>query len=82
MPLFEYQCKRCGTNFEALVRPGDPSPSCPECHSEELEKLLSMFAVSSETTRQQALSDGRRRSAAVKREKDQAQIEYEKHHAH
>jgi putative FmdB family regulatory protein len=82
MPLFEYQCKRCGSTFEALIRPGAPSPSCPECHSGELEKLLSMFAVSSETTRQQALSDGRRRSAAVKREKDQAQIEYEKHHAH
>jgi putative FmdB family regulatory protein len=82
MPLFEYQCKRCGNQFEALVRAGGPSPSCPACRSEDLEKLLSLFAVSSETTRQQALSDGRRRSASVKREKDQAQIEYEKHHAH
>jgi putative FmdB family regulatory protein len=82
MPLFEYECKRCGNRFEALVRPGGPVPSCPGCHSEDLEKLLSLFAVSSETTRQQALSDGRRRSASVKREKDAAQIEYEKHHAH
>jgi putative FmdB family regulatory protein len=81
MPLYEYECKACGSRFEALVR-NDAPPPCPDCQSRNLERLLSMFAVSSETTRSQALNDGRRRSAGVKREKDQAQIEYEKHHEH
>ena len=81
MPLYEYECRSCGHRFEALVR-NDAPPPCPECRGRDLERLLSMFAVSSETTRGQALKDGRRRSASVKREKDQAQIEYEKHHEH
>ena len=81
MPIYEYECRACGHRFEALVR-HDELPPCPECQGRDLERLLSMFAVSSETTCGQALKDGRRRSASVKREKDQAQIEYEKHHEH
>jgi putative FmdB family regulatory protein len=81
MPLYEYQCRGCGNRFEALVR-GELPPPCPECHGEDLERLLSLFAVSSETTKSQALKDGRRRSAGIKREKDHAQLEYEKHHDH
>src|SRR5262249_16130403 len=82
IPIYEYECRACGSKFEALVRPGSAQPSCPACQSQELERLLSLFAVSSETTKQQALKDGRKRSASVKREKDQAQMEYEKNHAH
>jgi putative FmdB family regulatory protein len=81
MPLYEYQCRGCGNRFEALVRRETPPP-CPECHGEDLERLLSMFAVSSESTKSQALKDGRQRSAGIKREKDHAQLEYEKHHDH
>ncbi len=46
MPLFEYVCKKCGHQFEALVM-GTTSPSCPSCQSKKLEKQLSIFAVSS-----------------------------------
>jgi putative FmdB family regulatory protein len=32
MPLFEYQCEKCGVRFERLQRKGDPIPKeCPEC---------------------------------------------------
>jgi hypothetical protein len=41
-----------------------------------------MFAVSSESTKTQALKDGRQRSSEIRREKDHAQREYEKHHQH
>jgi putative FmdB family regulatory protein len=82
MPLYEYQCRACGQQFEALVRGGSTLPACPECQSQDLERLLSMFAVSSETTKNQALKDGRQRGMKVKREKDHAQMEYEKHHQH
>ena len=81
MPLFEYKCRTCGYEFEALVRAG-LLPICPSCEGQELERMLSLFAVSSESTRGQALKDGRQRSASVRREKDQAQLEYEREHTH
>ena len=42
MPLFEYECRRCGRRFEALVR-GNERATCPECGSRSLERLLSTF---------------------------------------
>jgi putative FmdB family regulatory protein len=44
MPLFEYQCRGCGQQFEQLTRAGQ-TPACPGCKSEDLQKLLSVFAV-------------------------------------
>jgi putative FmdB family regulatory protein len=45
MPLFEYECRACGKQFEFLTRDGQ-SPTCPSCHGADLQKLLSVFAVS------------------------------------
>jgi putative FmdB family regulatory protein len=45
MPLFEYECRGCHQQFEFLTRDGQ-SPSCPSCKGEDLQKLLSSFAVS------------------------------------
>jgi len=44
MPLFEYECRGCGHQFEYLTRDGQ-SPSCPSCDSVDLQKRLSVFAV-------------------------------------
>ncbi len=46
MPIFEYICKECEKHFEAIIQ-GSKSPECPSCRSTELEKQLSVFAVSS-----------------------------------
>lgn len=46
MPLFEYECKKCGHQFEQLIM-GSTTPVCPSCQSKKLEKLLSTFAVNS-----------------------------------
>jgi putative FmdB family regulatory protein len=43
MPLFEYACRKCEHNFEALVF-GDEKVACSECRSERLERLLSVPA--------------------------------------
>ncbi len=43
MPLFEYACRKCDHNFEALVFDGD-KVECPECHGTRLEKLISVPA--------------------------------------
>jgi putative FmdB family regulatory protein len=44
MPLYEYACKACRHEFEALVRNAD-APECPACHGHELERRLSVFAA-------------------------------------
>src|SRR5438128_12005657 len=48
MPLFEYECRGCGTHFEYLTRDGQ-SPSCPACKGADLQKQLSVFAAQSST---------------------------------
>lgn len=81
MPLYEFECSGCRHRFEALVRTGAP-PSCPECGSVALERLLSAFAVSSAQTRQSALNAGRKRHAKVQREQLVAEKEARDHHDH
>jgi putative FmdB family regulatory protein len=81
MPLYDYVCRACNHPFEALVRKND-IPKCPACASTDLERQMSLFAVSSETTRQSSLATARRENMKVVKEKAVAQQEYEKHHAH
>jgi len=45
MPLYEYQCRSCDNHFELLVRESTKL-ECPKCASHELDKQLSVFAVS------------------------------------
>ena len=80
MPLYDYECRKCGHEFEVLVRPGSATPKCSSCGSEELERLLSGFAVSSEHTRANNLASGRKFYAKDRKDQAMAQLEYEKHH--
>jgi putative FmdB family regulatory protein len=45
MPLFEYECRECHHQFELLVRESTEL-ACPACHGHDLDKQLSVFAVS------------------------------------
>jgi putative FmdB family regulatory protein len=46
MPIFEYQCKKCGHAFDALQKLGEAAlTKCPECGKPALEKLVSAPAV-------------------------------------
>jgi len=82
MPIFDYQCRKCGEQFELLVLKTTVA-ECPACHSPELEQLISSFAVSSEATRQSHLQAARRRYAASSDVKDKkvAEIEEIREHA-
>lgn len=40
MPIFEYHCNGCGVDFERLVFGGE-TPTCPNCDSPEVNKLMS-----------------------------------------
>lgn len=45
MPIFEYVCRECSHEFEAIVY-GKQKADCPKCHSKNLAPQLSVFAVS------------------------------------
>jgi len=43
MPIFNYRCSSCGTEFEQLVR-SDTTVACPDCSGRKLERLMSLTA--------------------------------------
>ena len=79
MPIYEYSCKACGHQFEALVRK-DATPACPSCESADLERLMSLPAVQSSGTRELALRAAKKRDAALGRERMNEQRLYEQNH--
>jgi putative FmdB family regulatory protein len=56
MPIFEYACRACGKEFEALVRSSD-TPQCP-CGSTDLQKKLSTPVTQKYTPGENAASRG------------------------
>jgi len=76
MPIYEYQCKGCGKQFEYLVLPSSSDPECPSCHKKDLQKLISLCAVSSEGTRQTHLKRERQKAKRINYDK-----QYEEHKA-
>ena len=80
MPIFEYSCKGCGKEFEALVRPNTPAPVCPSCQGADLEKLISRPAIKSESTHALAMKAAQKRDKIAGSEKAREQREYELHH--
>lgn len=42
MPIFEYQCEKCGHVFEELVMATKKKQiACPRCHHAKVSKLIS-----------------------------------------
>ncbi|MDZ4865207.1 MAG: zinc ribbon domain-containing protein, partial [Gemmatimonadota bacterium] len=40
MPIYEYHCAKCASDFELLVR-GETVIACPDCESRKVERLMS-----------------------------------------
>jgi len=46
VPLYEYQCPKCGCRFERIQKFSDPDPKkCPNCGAGRVERLLHAPAV-------------------------------------
>jgi len=46
VPLYEYQCPKCGCRFERIQKFSDPDPKkCPNCGAGKVERLLHAPAV-------------------------------------
>ena len=80
MPLYDFHCKQCDREFEALVRPNDPPTTCPSCKSADVEKLLSAFALHTDERRAAAALDSRKRQIKANKDKVIADEEYRKEH--
>jgi putative FmdB family regulatory protein len=79
MPIYEYSCSACDHRFEALVRK-QKAPACPSCGSTQVERLLSLPAVRSETTKDLALRAAKKRDAGQAKERMHEQLRYEQSH--
>ena len=79
VPIFEYECRACGHAFERLVRAGDVA-ACPSCASQDLEKLLSLSAISSAAIRKANVQKARQANKAVQRDKAIAEMEEIREH--
>ncbi len=49
MPIYEFECKKCGERFEQLLGINEPTNDlrCPKCQAENPRKVLSVFSSAS-----------------------------------
>ncbi len=49
MPIYEFYCSTCNTVYRFLSRTvnTEKTPICPNCHSAEMRRLVSLFSVAS-----------------------------------
>lgn len=49
MPIYEYECEKCGRRFELRrgTADSDSEIRCPKCGTEYPRRVLSVFAMSS-----------------------------------
>jgi putative FmdB family regulatory protein len=49
MPLYEYICKDCGNEFDAIrsIKDSDAPLECGECHSDQTSRKISLFFAQS-----------------------------------
>ena len=81
MPLYDFVCRDCHHEFEALVRGGDTtSLECPSCHGKSLERLLSSFAVNTDERRESAAKASRARQIRGRKDAIIADEEYRRKH--
>ncbi len=51
MPIYDFKCRECGKVSEVLIRGAEEPPRCPDCGSDDLERLMSSPNMVRTTTR-------------------------------
>lgn len=46
MPLYDYECRKCGAEFDTLrsIRDKDEDVECPVCHEHDCRRKVSLTA--------------------------------------
>ena len=47
MPIYEYRCSKCETEFECLVLGSGDDIACPDCQNDGVERLMSACSYKS-----------------------------------
>ena len=47
MPIYEYTCEQCQTEFEMLVFDRSAAVACPACEGQQVKKKFSVFGMKS-----------------------------------
>jgi putative FmdB family regulatory protein len=81
MPIYDYKCRGCGEQFELVVLK-NTVVECPACQSQDLEQLLSAFAVSTEQMTRARVKAARRQYATSSNYRDQKVAEAEEIREH
>lgn len=59
MPIYEFLCKKCGKQFEALVSiGGEKGVSCKICGNRDIQKLFSSFGIGGGSSKLKSASNG------------------------
>jgi len=83
MPILEYSCRACGHQFEFLKLPTTAaSARCPACQGEDLERLLSGFAMSTPELTKARVKAARKQQLKSKDYKDKQVADAEEHDHH
>ena len=82
MPIYEYECRKCGHRFEYLVLSSTPAASCPACKKRDLKQLISLYSASSDSTKQANLSAAHKKAASVRNEKQRSEHKSLHEHFH
>jgi putative FmdB family regulatory protein len=47
MPIFDFECRKCGHTFDIIISNADKDKAkCPQCGAMNLKQLLSSFSTS------------------------------------
>ena len=47
MPIYEFKCGKCKSEFECIVFRSDETVACPDCNHEGVERLMSACSFKS-----------------------------------
>lgn len=70
MPLYEYECRKCGYRFEKIQKFSDPTPrTCPQCKTKgKIQRLPSAPAIQFKGSGWYITDYGRKGSSEAKSE--------------
>jgi putative FmdB family regulatory protein len=83
MPILEYACRACGHQFEFLKLPATADAArCPACQGEDLERLVSGFAMSTPELTKARVKVARKQHVGSQEHKDKQIAETEEFDHH